>query len=214
MSQDSLMHGRLSKVGLFQMTEDAGARRHGNRLQPGRSGFDSHRRLSRERGNHEDRARSHISGLPPAALLAERREYERVSEPLDLNGLTDLDDLAGRLRDVRARELGGRADIARGAGHVILRSAGRRGPARTPGHDPRLQPVGRPGSPRWPADRVRLRVPRRSGPTGPRFLSTPPRTASCLAKTNGSIPRQSTTTLPTADIPHWPRCRPRWARSR
>ena len=47
----------------------------------------------------------------PAALLAERRGYERVSEPLDLDGLTDLDDLAGRLRDVRVREANGRADI-------------------------------------------------------------------------------------------------------
>ncbi|MHC4404284.1 MAG: ARPP-1 family domain-containing protein, partial [Planctomycetota bacterium] len=47
----------------------------------------------------------------PAALLAERRGYERVSEPLDLDGLTDLGDLADRLRDVRAREANGRADI-------------------------------------------------------------------------------------------------------
>ena len=47
----------------------------------------------------------------PAALLAERRGHERVSEPLDLEDLADLDDLAGRLRDVRAREAAGRADI-------------------------------------------------------------------------------------------------------
>ena len=47
----------------------------------------------------------------PAALLAERRGHERVSEPLDLEDLGDLDDLAGRLRDVRAREAAGRADI-------------------------------------------------------------------------------------------------------
>lgn len=47
----------------------------------------------------------------PAALLAERRGYNRVTEPLDLDGLTDLDDLAGRLRDVRAREANGRTDI-------------------------------------------------------------------------------------------------------
>lgn len=47
----------------------------------------------------------------PAALLAERRGYERVNEPLDLEALTDLNDLAGRLRDVRVREAAGRADI-------------------------------------------------------------------------------------------------------
>ena len=47
----------------------------------------------------------------PAALLAQRRGHERVSEPLDLEDLADLDDLAGRLRDVRAREAAGRAEI-------------------------------------------------------------------------------------------------------
>ena len=47
----------------------------------------------------------------PATLLAERRGYQRVSEPLDLESLADLDDLAGRLRDVRTREANGRADI-------------------------------------------------------------------------------------------------------
>ena len=47
----------------------------------------------------------------PAALLAEGRGCERASEPLDLDGLADLDDLAGRLRDVRAREADHRADI-------------------------------------------------------------------------------------------------------
>lgn len=47
----------------------------------------------------------------PAALLAERRGHQRVSEPLDLEDLADLDDLAGRLRDVRQREAAGRGDI-------------------------------------------------------------------------------------------------------
>ncbi len=35
----------MSPVHLGGRCTDAGARRHGNRLQPGRSGFDSHRRL-------------------------------------------------------------------------------------------------------------------------------------------------------------------------
>jgi hypothetical protein len=47
----------------------------------------------------------------PAALLAERRGLERMSEPLDLEALADLDDLASRLRDVRARETSQRSDI-------------------------------------------------------------------------------------------------------
>ena len=47
----------------------------------------------------------------PAALLAERRGHERVSEPLDLENLVDMRDLAGRLRDVRTREATSRADI-------------------------------------------------------------------------------------------------------
>ncbi|MCA9072171.1 MAG: hypothetical protein KDA84_24755, partial [Planctomycetaceae bacterium] len=40
----------------------------------------------------------------PAALMAERRGHQRVSEPLDLEGLSGLDDLAARLQDVRTRE--------------------------------------------------------------------------------------------------------------
>jgi hypothetical protein len=47
----------------------------------------------------------------PEALRAERRGYQRVSEPLDLECLADLDDLAHRLRDVRAREAKQRTDI-------------------------------------------------------------------------------------------------------
>ena len=47
----------------------------------------------------------------PEALRAERRGYQRVSEPLDLESLLDLDDLAHRLRDVRAREARQRTDI-------------------------------------------------------------------------------------------------------
>jgi hypothetical protein len=47
----------------------------------------------------------------PEALRAERRGYQRVSEPLDLECLVDVDDLARRLRDVRAREVNQRADI-------------------------------------------------------------------------------------------------------
>lgn len=47
----------------------------------------------------------------PESLRAERRGYERVGEPLDLEALTDLDDLHRRLRDVRARELNQRTEI-------------------------------------------------------------------------------------------------------
>ena len=47
----------------------------------------------------------------PEALCAERRGYQRVGEPLDLECLADVDDLAHRLRDVRAREATQRADI-------------------------------------------------------------------------------------------------------
>ena len=47
----------------------------------------------------------------PEALRAERRGYQRVSEPLDLESLVDLDGLTYRLRDVRAREAQQRADI-------------------------------------------------------------------------------------------------------
>ncbi|MGO8747477.1 MAG: ARPP-1 family domain-containing protein [Thermoguttaceae bacterium] len=47
----------------------------------------------------------------PEALRAERRGYQRVSEPLDLGSLLGLDDLAHRLRDVRAREARQRTDI-------------------------------------------------------------------------------------------------------
>ena len=46
----------------------------------------------------------------PAAMLAEWRGHQRVSEPLDLENLADLDDLAARLRDVRTRESTSRAD--------------------------------------------------------------------------------------------------------
>jgi hypothetical protein len=46
----------------------------------------------------------------PESLRAERRGYRRASEPLDLESLADLEDLAHRLRDVRAREVRQRAD--------------------------------------------------------------------------------------------------------
>lgn len=47
----------------------------------------------------------------PATLLAEQRGAERVCEPLDLEDLTDVQDLRGRLEDVRERELRDRAGI-------------------------------------------------------------------------------------------------------
>ena len=53
---------------------DAGARRHGNRLQPGRSGFDSHRRLSTREQRHFEET------IPPGQRRTDRESKFRTPD--------------------------------------------------------------------------------------------------------------------------------------
>ena len=46
----------------------------------------------------------------PAALLAAQRGHELVNKPIELQDLRDMDDLASRLENVRAREMDDRTD--------------------------------------------------------------------------------------------------------
>ena len=63
---------RATTVPRDRPTEDAGARRPGDRLQPGSSGFDSHRRLSSYPASHRSRSRL-VDDFSPSVDRSRRR---------------------------------------------------------------------------------------------------------------------------------------------